>query len=169
VAGEMAAALAHAAVAFKDEPELRDAYWEKAKSAYEQTGVATGNFGTSSDEYALLKTFYASSGTISHVFFAAASMYTACRALGCPDETAYLEDANGLGIRTEASGEAKYGWEVPGWDNAWWDGAMLMAQAGQPGPLVEGQPAYTMFLDGLADKWTNGKAPVQYAPSRGPF
>jgi Glycosyl hydrolase family 9 len=159
----MAAALAHAAVAFKDVPKLRDAYWAKAKLAYIQTGAATGKFGTSHDEFTMLRTYYYSSGTVSHVFFAAASMYTACRALGCPDETAYLEDANRFGIMPEADGGTKYGWEVPSWDNAWWDGAILMAQAKQPGPLVYGKPAFTQFLDAFADKWTNAKSPIQYA------
>lgn len=119
VTGEMAAALAHAAVAFKDDQALSDAYWAKAQLAYLQTGAVSGTFGTSHDVFDLLKTYYYSSGTVSHVFFAAASMYTACKALGCPDEASYLADANTLAIMPEADGGEKWYWPVPGWDNAW--------------------------------------------------
>jgi Glycosyl hydrolase family 9 len=163
VTGEMAAALAHAAVAFKDVPALRKAYWRKAQWAYLQTGAATGKFGNSNDAYELLRTYYPSSGVVSHVFFAAASMYTACKALKCPDEATYLADANRLGVTKEADGGQKWFWEIPGWDNAWWDGAILMTRAGQPGPAMFGKPAFTQFLESFADKWTNGKAPIQYA------
>ena len=37
VAGEVAAALAHAAVAFKDKPDLSEKYWLKAQEAFSQT------------------------------------------------------------------------------------------------------------------------------------
>jgi Glycosyl hydrolase family 9 len=157
VTGEIAAALAHAAVAFKDIPALRTAYWQKAQWAYKQTGAATGMMCNSSDVYTLLRTYYTSTGVGSHAFFAAASMYIACKALKCPDAARYLADANRLGVTKEADGKQKWYWEVPGWDNAWWDGAFLMAQAGQAGPQLSGKPAFTQFLGSFVNKWTNGK------------
>jgi hypothetical protein len=119
--------------------------------------------GNSNDAYTLLRSYYPSSGVVSHVFFAAASMYTACKALKCPDAARYLADANRLGVTKEADGGQKWYWEVPGWDNAWWDGAILMAQGGQAGPLVDSKPAFTHFLEIFVDKWVNGKAPIKCA------
>ena len=80
-------------------------------------------------------------------------------------QTATQHSANPFPVscRTEDDGNSKWYWEVPGWDNAWWDAAALMAHQGEAGPLVWGQPAFTTFLGSLADKWVNGKAPVQCA------
>lgn len=161
VAGEIAASLAHAAVAFRDQEDLASEYWRKAQMAYAQTGAVSGNFGASHEEYPLLAVYYTSTGVRSHVFFAAASMYTACKVFGCPDEQLYFAHTEKLGIMKEADGGQKWFWEVPGWDNAWWDGALLMAQDGIEGPEIFGKPAYTQFLRSFADKWTNGKSPIR--------
>lgn len=161
VAGEIAASLAHAAVAFRDRAALAREYWRKAQMAYAQTGAVNGKFGASHEEYPTLATYYTSTGVRSHVFFAAASMYTACKALGCPDLDTYLAHTEKLGIMKEADGGQKWFWEVPSWDNAWWDGALLMAQAGVEGPQIFGKPAYTQFLSSFVDKWTNGKSPIR--------
>jgi Glycosyl hydrolase family 9 len=157
ITGAMAAALAHAAVAFKNVPALSTAYWNKAQWAYNQTGAATGMLGNSNDAYTVLRSYYSSSGVVSHVFFAAASMYTACKAVDCPEAARYLADANRLGVTKEADGKQKWFWEIPGWDNAWWDGAILMAQAGQAGMQLSGKPAFTQSLGSFVDRWTNGK------------
>lgn len=161
VAAEIAASLAHAAVAFRDRRTLSNEYWRKAKMAYAQSGAPSGPFGASHQEYSTLATYYTSTGVRSHVFFAAASMYTACRVMNCPDEAMYMEHTERLGIMKEADGGQKWFWEVPGWDNAWWDGALLMAQAGVEGPEIFGKPAYSQFLRSFANKWTNGKSPIR--------
>jgi hypothetical protein len=157
----MAAALAHAAVVFADVPELSKLYWEKAKIAYKQTGVDSKTWGNSNTAFSDLAIYYTSSGVVSHVFFGAASMYSACKALECSDLDTYLQHTNELGMSKEADGGQKWFWEVPGWDNAWWDGAMLMASEGIGGPELGGQPMYTQMLSIFVDKWVNGKAPVQ--------
>jgi hypothetical protein len=163
VSGEIAATLAHAAIAFKSNKELSDGYWSKAKMAYAQTGAATQEFGSSHDVFDLLKVYYPSTGVRSHVFFAAASMYAACLALECPDAETYKEHALALGAMKEGDGGQKWFWEVPGWDNAWWDGALIMAQQGEEGPEIFGKPAFKHYLAELARKWTFGKAPIKCA------
>ena len=160
----MAATLAHAAIAFQDEPALSAEYWRKAQMAYAQTGIASKTFGNSNDAYSLLGTYYPSSGVVSHVFFGAASMFAACQALSCPDVEQYRADANAVGDMKEADGGQKWFWEVPGWDNAWWDGALVMAQRGEAGPEIFGKPAYKEFLSEFADKWTRGRNPIKCGP-----
>jgi Glycosyl hydrolase family 9 len=166
VAGETAAALAHAAVAFADTPELSSAYWDKAKMAYAQTGIKDKKFGNSNDVYTDLAIYYASSGVVSHCLFGAASMYAACKALSCGDESTYLDDVMALGNMKESDGGQKWFWEVSGWDNAWWDAAVLMLGQGETGPPVYGKPAFKTFAGIFADKWVNGKAPVECAHLR---
>ena len=163
IAAEIAGSLAHAAIAFRDRKALAREYWRKAKMAYAQSGAVSGKFGASHEEYPVLATYYTSTGVRSHVFFAAASMYRACKVRRCPDEAKYLAHTQKLGIMKEADGGQKWFWEVPGWDNAWWDGALLMAQDGIEGPEIFGKPAYTQFLRSFVDKWTNGKSPIRYA------
>ena len=60
MAGEVAAALAHAAVAFADYPELSALYWEKAQLAYNQTGVRANEFRNSNDAFVELRIWYRS-------------------------------------------------------------------------------------------------------------
>jgi hypothetical protein len=158
----MAASLAHAALVFADKPELSKLYWEKAKLAYKQTGVESKSWGNSNTAFSDLAIYYTSSGLVSHVFFGAASMYAACKALKCSELDTYLQHTNELGLSEEDDGGKKWFWEVPGWDNAWWDGAVLMASEGIGGPDLAGQPAYPQMLAIFVDKWVNGKAPVQY-------
>jgi hypothetical protein len=165
VTGEIAASLAHAAVTFADMPNISAEYWKKAKMAYQQTGVATKSWGNSNTVFADLGIYYASSGLVSHVFFGAASMYTACKVLKCPEEKQYMDDVMALGSMKEPDGGQKWFWEVPGWDNAWWDGAALMASQGVAGPPIFGKPAFTEFLGVFADKWVNGKAPITCEPA----
>ena len=119
VTGEMAAALAHAALAFADKPTLAGIYWKHAQWAYAQTGVATKTWGNSNDALADLRIYYPSSGVVSHVFFGAASMYAACVARQCGRAAEFLSDARGLALTPEADGGKKWFWEVPSWDNAW--------------------------------------------------
>ena len=90
-------------------------------------------------------------------------MYTACKALKCGDEAKYLADAMKLGNTKEPDGGQKWFWEVPGWDNAWWDGAVLMLLQGEAGPPIYDKPAFSTFLGIFVDKWVNGKAPVECA------
>lgn len=113
IAGEAAAALAHAAVAFADQPRLSAAYWRKAQMAYELTGVDAGRLGNSNDAYSVLKSYYPSSGVVSHVFYGAASMLAACRALRCKGEARYERQALKLAVMKEADGGQKWYWEVP--------------------------------------------------------
>lgn len=112
VTGEMAAALAHAAIAFADKPTLAGRYWQHAQLAYAQTGVATKTWGNSNDALADLKVYYPSSGLVSHVFFGAASMYAACVARRCGREAEYLRDARELALAPEVDGGKKWFWEV---------------------------------------------------------
>jgi hypothetical protein len=163
IAGEVAAALAHAALAFADVPALRGAYWAKAKLAYKLTGVATKKFQPSTNAYALLKNYYASSAPVAHVFFAAASMFLASKTLENASAETFQKDALALGAMKEPNGDQKWYYEVPGWDNPWWDGALLMARQGISGPLIDGKPAFTHYPAVFADKWTNGLDPVKCA------
>lgn len=166
VAAETAAALAHAATVFADEPRLRDAYWRKAGQAYALIGAAEA-MGASSSHYTKLARYYKSSGTASHALFAAASMWTACRAMrpACKREATYLRDVDALAVREEADGDKKWFWEVPGWDNAWWDAAVLMASQGVDGPDLNGEPAFTSSLARFAQKWVHGESPVTISPA----
>lgn len=106
VTGEAAAALAHAALAFTQMPEgnnngrLANRYWGFARVAYRMSGAldakSPSDFGVSSDEYDLLNVYYKSTGTVSHVFWAAASMMTACRYMercDAAEEAMYREQA----------------------------------------------------------------------------
>lgn len=134
--------------------------------AYKQTGADTMTFGSSNDVFDLLSIYYPSSGVRSHVFFAAASMWVACKTLGtdvCTDADAdlYKAQALELALTKEADGGQKWFWEVPGWDNAWWDGAMLMAQMGVEGPPLFGRPVFKEYLSVFAQKWTHGLAPIK--------
>ena len=187
----MAAALAHAAVAFADSPRLSSAYWHKAQLAYELTGVEQGCFGNSNDAYSVLRQYYPSSGVVSHVFYAAASMLLACRELRCEGEARYERQALALAATREADGGQKWYWEVlrcahralslhvrrrpvlggstsrvrdgmqvPSWDNAWWEGAAIMAGLGFEGPQIDHNPAFKHFLASFAEKWTQGLPPV---------
>lgn len=121
VSGEIAASLAHAAIAFKQTKgvgTLATEYWRKAVMAYKQTGADTMTFGNSNDVFDLLRIYYPSSGVRSHVFFAAASMWMACTKLGtgvCTDAEVYKEHALELATMKEADGGQKWFWEVPGW------------------------------------------------------
>jgi hypothetical protein len=169
VSGEIAASLAHAAITFKESARvgaLAKAYWDKAVMAYKQTGAETMTFGNSNDAYDLLRIYYPSSGVRSHVFFAAASMWAACMKLGtevCSQADAEKFKSHALTLATmkEADGGQKWFWEVPGWDNAWWDGAMLMAQMGIEGPVVFGKPVFKEYLGVFVRKWTFGLAPIR--------
>jgi hypothetical protein len=131
--------------------------------AYAQTGVATMTFGNSNNVFTDLAIYYGSTGVVSHVFFGAASMYAACSVLECDEEDAYLGDALSLGNKQEPDGGQKWFWEVPSWDNAWWDGAMVMLQHGIEGPAIYGNPAFTTILGTFADKWVNGLSPIACA------
>jgi len=164
VTGEVASALAHAAVVFKEDAEKRDHYWSKAQLAYAQTGVGADTFGNSNDAYDKLAVFYASSGVVSHVLFGAASMYTACVALECGNEAAYLEDVMRLGNMEEPDGQQKWFWPIPSWDHAWFDAAALMLSHGVTGPDVYGQPAFLKYLGELVSTWVDAKEPVQASP-----
>jgi Glycosyl hydrolase family 9 len=165
VAGEISAALAHAAVAFADTSDLSSAYWDKANMAYAQSGADSKEFGNSNVAYTELAIYYASTGLVAHVLFGAASMYTACLALNCGDDKTYLDHVMSLGNMKEPDGGTKWFYEVSGWDNPWWDAAVLMLGQGIEGPPVYDQPAFKTFLGVFADKWVNGKAPVECAPS----
>ena len=165
VSGEIAATLAHAAVVFKDRPELSSRYWEKAQMAFAQTNAESGgDFGNSIDAYPDLAMYYTSSGVVSHVLFGAASMYSACKALGCSDEGMYLDIVMSLGNREEKE-SAKWFWPVPGWDNAWFDAAVLMAAHGVEGPDVYGKPAFTNLLSEFVGAWVQGSDPVTISPN----
>lgn len=168
ITGEAAGALAHAAVAFKEVPALRDAYWRAAKTVYAMTSASVASraadFGNSNDVYTLLKTYYPSTGVASHVFFGSASMFAACKALSCGTESLYQADAEKVGLFKEADGGQKWYWEVPNWDNGWWDGAILMVQNGVEGGPIYGKPAFTQFLQSFADKWAGGKSPLTISP-----
>ena len=169
VSGEISASLAHAAIAFKAKKgvgKLANEYWRKAVMAYKQTGADTKTFGNSNDVFDKLGIYYPSSGVRSHVFFAAASMWEACTKLGtgvCSTEDAAMYKAHALelALLKEADGGQKWYWEVPGWDNAWWDGAILMAQMGEEGPPIAGKPAFKEFLGVFARKWTYGLSPIK--------
>ena len=166
VAGATAAALAHGALAFKDRKRVSSKYWSKAKSAYAQTNVG-GSLTNSNDVFAPLKIYYTSSGVASHVFFAAASMYAACKGLdACGDDEAarYKADADAMGAAKEPDGNAKWFWPASSWDNAWFDAAVLMAAQGDDGPEVYGQPAYRAFLADFANRWVTGADPVAVSP-----
>lgn len=164
VAGEVAASLAHAAAAFQDRPKVRDRYWRKAVQAYAQTGVKSMQFGNSNDVFPLLKTYYKSTGVVSHALFGAASMFDACKKIGCGDSKRYLDDVMKLAAMTEADGGSKFYWEVAGWDNAWWDAAVIMAAHGIRGPLLHGEPVFTSSLQRFVSKWVDGKSPVSISP-----
>lgn len=166
VTGEMAATLAHAAVVFKDSPELSALYWDKAKQAFAQTNAQTEGavFGNSIDAYPELAVYYTSSGVVSHVLFGAVSMYTACKALECGDEAVYLDVVTRLGNQEEAE-SAKWFWPVPGWDNAWFDAAVLMASQGVAGPDVYDKPAFTSLLSEFVAAWVSGTDPVTISPN----
>ena len=163
----MAAALAHAAVAFKHNPELSERYWSKAKQAFSQTGAFEGNVTSSREAYPVLQNYYNSQSPWSHVFFGTASMWVACKAL-CDDEaeaSLYRELANELADVVDDQGPRWY-WEQPGWDNAWWDAAMIMAQEGETGPTIDGNTAYPHFLNVFVNRWVNGEvdafSPIRY-------
>ena len=168
IAGEVAATLAHAAVTFEGRSALSARYWAKARVAYAQTGVRDGDdFGNSNEAFTDLAIYYASSGMVSHVFFAAASMYSACRGLSaCGDAEAdtYLADAMRLGNMKEPGGGQKWFYPVPGWDNAWGDGALIMAHHGEEGPPIYGKPAFKFYLGQWVEAWTKQKEPVKRSP-----
>lgn len=164
IAAEVAAALAHAASTFRNDDALRDAYWSKARSAYAQTGIDSDTFTNSNDAYPLLSVFYKSSGVVSHVLYAAASMYSVCLDLECGDEAQYLSDVEKLAAREEPDGQKKWFWPVPGWDHAWFDAAVLMLQRGVQGPDVYGRPAFLAFLGDMVAVWVNAEDPVQMSP-----
>jgi hypothetical protein len=159
----VAAALAHAALAFSDIPVLRDAYWAKAKLAYKLTGIATKSFGTSTTAYPLLQQYYPTKTPVAHVFFAAASMLLASKTLESTSASSFQDDAMVLGAMAEPTGDKKWYWEVPGWDNPWWDGALIMAKLGIQGPLIDGKRAFLHFPAVFASKWTKGLDPVKCA------
>ena len=168
VTGEIAATLAHAAAAFVHEPELSAVYWEKAKAAYAQTNIGPDSFGNSNDVYAPLAVYYASSGVVSHVFFGAASMYSACMALdACSDDEAsqYRADAERLGNMKEPDGGQRWFYPSETWDSAWFSGAALMASHGIAGPDIFGNEAFKFFLADFAKKWVGGQDPITISPN----
>jgi hypothetical protein len=165
VAGEVAAALAHAAIAFKlEDPAFSAKCWAQAKVAWALTGIEAKKFGASSVAYPLLANYYKSSAVVAHVFFGAASMFTAALELKDAAAEVYKAQAIEVGASKEADGGQKWYWEVPNWDNPWWDGALLMAARGIEGSTVDGSPVFKHFLGVLADKWVHGKDPVKCAP-----
>ena len=130
MSAEIAATLAHAALAFQDKPTWSARYWEKAKRAYYHTGVARATFGNSNEAYPDLALYYSSSGMLSHVFFAAASMWQVCTKLsrcGAGEAEVYYKHAMKYGQAEEYFPEVvqKWFWESPGWDNAWCGAAAL--------------------------------------------
>ena len=164
IAGEVAASLAHAATAFKDRGVQSRMYWRRAKMAYAQIGVGSMTFGNSNEALPILASYYASSGVVSHVLFAAASMYAACSKLSfcrSSEADAYKQQAVKLGNTKEPGGGQKWFWPVPGWDNAWWSAAVLMASLGEEGPSIYGNSAFVHYPATLVDAWVNGDKPVQ--------
>lgn len=171
VAGEMAAALSHSAVAFQNNADLSKLYWTKAKQAFAQTSIEDPSAITSSaNVLEVLKNYYNSSSPRSHVFFAAASMWVACKALIthdlCDEVEAeiYKDLANDIAGVVDFSGPRWY-WEQAGWDNAWWDGALIMAQQGETGPIIDGNLAYTHFLEVFTYRWVGGEVD-EFSPIR---
>ena len=99
-------------------------------------------------------------------------MWVACLSLEndiCDvDEAATFKDlANELAGIVDEQGPRWY-WEQAGWDNAWWDAVMLMAQQGEEGPVIDGNLAYPHFLSVFVNRWVNGEvdefSPVRCAP-----
>jgi hypothetical protein len=165
LAGEVAAALAHAALAFKEWQDLSMKYWDKANQAFKQVGDVktlidngqTSQIGISSNQFPLLQNYYKSSSPWSHVYFAAASMWVACKSLSfcTATEAAGFKDlAISVSSVVDNSGPRWY-WELAGWDNAWWDATVLMAQQGESGPMIDGNVAYTHFLSVFVNRWVN--------------
>lgn len=68
-----------------------------------------------------------------------------------------VDDAFRFGTMKEADGGQKWYWEVPSWDNAWWDGALLMASQGVTGPKNE----FVDFPRSFVEKWTKGQSPLR--------
>lgn len=168
IAAEMAAALAHSAVAFKSNNELSSLYWTKAKQAFNQTSAdSPDDVTSSSDTLTDLQNYYRSTSPRGHVFYGAASMWVACQALdACDDDEAeyYKDLANGIAGVLDFTGGRWY-WEQAGWDNAWWDAAMLMAQQGEEGPIVDGNIAFPHFLEVFAYRWVGGEVD-EFSPIR---
>ena len=134
VTGEAAAALAHAALAFRTRnPALSTAYWNAAVRIYAMTNAASAKnatfFGTSSTTFPALTGFYNSTATASHVFFAAASMFSACRVMGCADEALYKAHANKC-----VEGIRGLGWGMQAQ-------SQLLAGAARPQRLLRSLPA----------------------------
>ena len=70
------------------------------------------------------------------------------------------------GMKEVAPPGEKWYWEAPGWDNPWWEGAIIMLQGGQKGPPGP-QPNVGMFdyfCSEMVRKWVNGVDPVKCAP-----
>jgi hypothetical protein len=177
LAGEVAAALAHSALAFKERQVLSAKYWDKAKQAFKQMGDVktlidngqTSQIGISSNQYSLLQSYYKSSSPWSHVYFAAASMWVACKSLSfcTATEAAGFKDlAIKVSSVVDVSGPRWY-WEQPGWDNAWWDATVLMAQQGEQGPMIDGNVAYKHFLSVFVNRWV--KVPSDATDSFSPI
>jgi hypothetical protein len=181
LAGEMAAALAHSALAFKGRADLSALYWGKANQAFKQTGalnlditgkITAAMFSSSRDTLTVLQKYYNSQSPVSHVFFGAASMWVACKTLPafCTESEAskFKDIALALSSVTDRQGPRWY-WEAPGWDNAWWEAAMLMAQQGEKGPMIDGQIAFPGFLNVFMNRWVNGEvdeySPIRCAPA----
>ena len=108
--------------------------------------------------------YYVSGAVITHVFFAAASLYTAALELEPGAADGFRADAMELAVMQEANGGQQWYWEVPGWDNAWWDGALLMAAQGIKGPDIDDNPAFFNQLGVFVDKWVNVQAPIECVP-----
>lgn len=166
IAGEIAAALAHAALVFKTEnPDLAAVYYARAKATWALTGAATNTFTASSDTYPVLQGYYESTAPTSHVFFAAASLFAAATEFEPETAGPWRASALQLGAKAEPDGSRKWFWSVPSWNNAWWDAAVLMAALGEAGPQTGSEPLFTGSLATFVDSWVNGLAPVQCVPS----
>jgi len=53
---------------------------------------------------------------------------------------------------------------MSGWDNAWWDGAVLMLARGEEGnidPAIDPEAGmYSIFLRNFVTKWVQAQSPI---------
>lgn len=104
------------------------------------------------------KTFYKSTGTYHHMFFAAASLFKAT------GDKKYSSDAIKWGTSPDANnlyGAYKSYSDWPAWDNAWYEGAILMLEQGvDPGTNL----GFKNQLVRMLNNWVNGKGDVKLSP-----
>lgn len=149
-----AGALANCYLVFKDNDSAFAANCLTHSKSLYKWGMSVPSGNQYDDIIPEAKTFYKATGTNHRILFAAASLYHAT------NDVAYKNDANKWGVAADSSskfGAYKYYNDWVGWDNEWFEGAVLMMDKGE-------NAVFKDQVIRMLNNWVHGYGGIKITP-----